>query len=1037
MIYKIKERSNFKNFKVFRDNKLEPRAYFISFSKERDAVRAKPIEKRYVSDRVRVLNGIWDFRYYVNDKEMPSELDTARETFDKVKVPSCWQFTGYEPPYYTNVRYPYLTTPPKPSVNKVEGIYGGAIDGETYAVGDKQYNSIGVYRTEFTVEDVAKTYIISFLGVASNLELYMNGRYVGYSEGSHNTAEFELNDFIVEGSNEIVCVVHKWCNGSYMEDQDFFRNNGIFRDVLLFVEDKTYIYDFEFFTDKQGALYDAILNIKVKNPDGAGIVATLMDGSKLVAARAVEAQTETPVMFGALGVEEWNAEVPKLYTLIITLTYGGKATETIVKKVGFKTVTVDGKVFRVNGRRVKLLGVNHHDTDCDTGYYMTPEKIERDILLCKEFNVNCVRTSHYPPDPLFLELADLHGLYIIDEADIETHGLGSRQQISRKPKWKEHYWDRVYSMYMRDRNSPSVTMWSLGNESDGIYCQDYCYENLRKRTLLPIHYERAIATKRGAYDVASMMYTSVDNVRKIGDGAPGLYTAPARKALKTKPFFLCEYAHAMGVGPGSLEEYVDAFFRYDNLMGGCIWEMVDHAVRHGDDKPYKYTYGGDHGEYLHDGNFCVDGLFYPDRTPSTSAYAMKNSYRPLHAAYAGGGMIELHNRNAFRNASYLTVKCAMLLEGKIIYEFTLPSDIAPGESRVYNLNCEIRKGDIVVNLDYYDGDRLVACDHVAVNRALTGLKIDKPKTPVRAYTSGNMVDVMFAGGKVRFDKNSGSLLRYEVDGVDYFADRPAKEGANGRLYTNIFRAPTDNDMNIKKAWSRIGYDKLNYENQSFNVFSYSDRVEINAVNIARNGNKKVLIVKDSYTIEGDGVITVRSSVTPFDKNGPDLPRVGKIMELKPEFDDVIYYGFGGRECYPDFKSQSRLGVYHAKVAEFEEPYIRPQECGNRTDVRYAVFTNEAGKGVMVLADNKTFDFGVKKYSSQALATWKHREDIVTEDVNYITIDGYMGGIGSNSCGPRPMDEYRLKAKRSYTYGFKIVPFTALDVENILDYSEKK
>ncbi len=1031
MIYKLKEKSNFKNFKVFRENKLEPRAYFIPFSSEKDALRAKPTEKRYVSDKVRILNGEWDFIYYVNDKAMPAVIDTDNIPFDKVKVPSCWQFTGYEPPFYTNIGYPYLTTPPKVSVNKIEGVYQGAVDGETYVVGDKQYNSVGVYRTKFDVSDTNKTYIVSFLGVASNLELYVNGQYVGYSEGSHNTAEFLLDKYLLDGENEMVCVVHKWCNGSYMEDQDFFRNNGIFRDVLLYVNNKTHIYDFEFFTTKQGGAYDAILNVKVTESDGASVCAKIIKDGKIVATRTVDAQAETQIMFGALDVEEWNAEVPTVYTLVLTLSKGGKAQESIVKKVGFKTVTIDGKVFRVNGRRVKLLGVNHHDTDCDTGWYMTPEKIEKDILLCKDFNVNCVRTSHYPPDPLFIELADIYGLYIIDEADIETHGLSNRKQISRNLKWKEHYWDRVRSMYMRDRNSPSVTMWSLGNESHGIACQDYCYANLRKLTLLPVHYERAIATKRGAYDVASMMYTSVDNCRKIGEGAPGLYTAPATKALKTKPFFLCEYAHAMGVGPGSLEEYVDAFFRYENLMGGCIWEMVDHAVRHGDDKPYKYTYGGDHGEYVHDGNFCVDGLFYPDRTPSTSAYAMRNSYRPLYAKYLGGGMLELRNRNAFRNASYLTVKCAMLLEGKIIYEFVLPSDIEAGASRAYNLNCEIRKGDIVINLDYYDGERLVACDQVTVNEALTDLGVQKPESGVKIVEIANLLDVEFTNGKLRFDKTSGILVRYEADGVSYFAEKNIGKANFGRIYTNIYRAPTDNDRDVKASWSKAGYDALVYENQSFNVAQYADRAEISVVTIARAGKKKVLTVKDTYIVDGNGEVTVQSSVTSFDKQGPDLPRVGKIIELASRFENVVYYGYGARECYPDFKSQSRLGVYSAKVADFEEPYIRPQECGNRTDVRYVAFANANGAGVMVLADSMPFNFGVKRYSPEALSKWNHREDIVTEDVNYVTVDGYMGGIGSNSCGPRPMEQYRLKTKRSYTYSFKLIPFTALKLKKIV------
>ena len=1033
MIYRIKDKANYKNFKVFKDNRLDQRAYFIPFPSEKEAAAATLLNKRYLSEKVVVLNGEWDFVYYRNNKEVPAVFDTEAVCFDKVKVPSCWQFTGYEPPFYTNIKYPYLCTPPKPPINTAEGIYKGAIDGETYKVGDKQYNSVGVYRRFFTIKDLGKRYILSFLGVASNAEIYVNGNYVGYSECSHNTAEFYLDEHLRLGENELVVVVHKWCNGSYLEDQDMFRNNGIFRDVLLFVNEKTFIYDFEFFTTKRNDMYDAIINVNVVDFDGASVTVTLTDKGKLMAIRSVEAASCAKIMLNSLKVEEWSAEVPRLYDLTITLSVHGTVIECIRKKVGFKTITIEGRVYKLNGKKIKVLGVNHHDTNPRTGYYLTPAEIERDVLLCKEYNINTVRTSHYPPDPLFPELADYYGLYLIDEADIETHGTRTPGQISNRLKWKDHYWDRVKGMYMRDRNSPSVILWSLGNESGGVRCQDYCYKMLKPLTLIPVHYEGAIRTRRGGYDVVSAMYTDVRAVAKAAEVHPSrkdLYAIGPSKAIKAKPFILCEYAHAMGLGPGNLEEYVETFFKYDELMGGCIWEMVDHAILHGCDKPYKYTYGGDHGEYTHDGNFCVDGLFYPDRTPSTGAYNVKNCYRPVKARLVDAGIIELTNRNYFRNSSYITVKGTVMFEGKAVFRFEFPCDIEPRSKHIYNLNFDVRGGDTMINLDYYDGARLVAFEQLEVHRALTEVRPIRGKK-VSAEPYGDILEVTFDSGTVRFDRTTGAIASYVYNGISYFADKPAKSG-RGRFYTNIFRAPSDNDMCFYRKWKEYGYNALISRNDTFNYQVYADRVEINAVNgMYASGGRKVLTVKDVYTVFASGIIRAESSVTPFIKFGPILPRVGKTVELKKEFRDIVYYGRGDKECYPDFKAHARIGVYRSDIGDFVEPYIRPQESGNRTEVRYAAVRNSAGEGLMFLADFAPFNFGAKEYSDQALAEFRHREDIVKDpEVNYYSVDGFMGGVGSASCGPMTLPAYRLKCNRSYTYSFKMIPFTSLE-EDVL------
>ena len=1026
MNYDIK-RNNFSDFKVFKDNRLSGRAYFIPFSTEAKAQSATIANKRYVSDRVRCLNGEWDFKYYSRVQDLPKVLNTDATDFDKVKVPSCWQFTGYEPPVYTNIKYPFKVKPPKVPT-KVQGIYKDAVDGETYVMEGKQYNSVGVYRKFINITNLHKEYILSFFGISSCGEIYINGKYVGFSEVSHNTAEYDVTSYLQIGQNELVVVVYKWCTGSYLEDQDMFRNNGIFRDVLLFENEKSYVYDFEFNTTKRSDYYDAIVKVDVKSPDGATIVVTLQDKGKVVAMRSVEAKPKTNVAFDSLIVKEWNAEEPYLYDLTIKLLKDGKVTECIKKKVGFKTIVINGRNFLFNGKKIKIRGVNHHDTSDVNGYCMTIAEIERDIKLCKDFNVNAIRTSHYPPDPALIEYADQYGIYIIDEADIETHGTKTMGQISNRKKWRARYWDRVYNMFLRDRNSPSITMWSLGNESGGIKCQDYCYTLLKRETAIPIHYERACVYKRTGYDVCSTMYTSVDLLKRIGEGksvAPGIIRK--NSVYRKMPFFMCEYAHAMGVGAGNLKEYWDTFYRYDALMGGCIWEMVDHAVKHNADKPYKWTYGGDHGEYRHDDNFCVDGLFYPDRTPHTSAYQMKNVYSPLSAKMVGAGIIEITNRLAFRNSSYLRIMGTILVEGEKAYTFELPSDIEAGATRRYNLNFEIRHGtDASLNLDYYDGDKLVATKGLILNEATTKINLPRAFKPALSETS-NLVVVDFSYGSVRFDKNSGAIVSYKVEDCEYLAEGAFVRGGNksGKIYTSIYRAPTDNDMYIKKDWLKWGYNDFVAECADIEAYNFDNYVVVRSkVNLTHKG-KILFKVDDKYLIDGNGAITVKSTLKPVAKGMPLIPRIGKTIEFKEEFDDFVYYGYGDYECYPDFKEQSRLGVYHKKVGDFLEKYIRPQESGNRTDVRYVAIRNEKGDGMMIVAQDKPFNFNVKKVSDGALAEFKHQEDIKLEKINYVSIDGYQMGVGSNSCGPMTLPEYQLTANKPYSYVFQIIPFTAI------------
>ena len=602
--------TNYWDFNTVEVNKLPGRSYFIPYPDRKKADTVSPKEKRYASEKVLCLNGDWDFKFYPRPAELPTEFDTDAVSFDTIDVPSCWQFRGYDRPFYVNIRYQFPFDPPRiPKTEKVGKLF--YILGADKGIGPRtvdpgeEYNFVGVYRRSITIEDPDKNYVISFLGVASCLDLYLNGKFVGYSEGAHNTAEFDLSDKLVKGENELLAVVHRWCTGTYLEDQDMFRNNGIFRDVLLRIDEPTDIKDIDAVTKKTGDKYSLTLSATTR---GDTDVTFSLEGHGLKETKTVSVVGRTATAtFEDLDVTEWNAEDPTLYDI-----YYETETACVKERIGFKTVEIKKDLFLVNGKKIKFKGVNHHDTSCTNGYTMTPDDIERDLLLCKEFNIDTVRTSHYPSDPLLLELADELGIYIVDENDLETHATsvmqlskpGDYNAISHDPQWLPRYMERIKRLYERDKvhANTSIVMWSLGNEAGGYHNTDAMYDYLKSVSTLPVHYESAVHCARIAYDVGSDMYPPVSKLHDIGEHR--CKQAP----MNDRPYFMCEYAHAMGVGPGNTEAYWQEIYHYDNLIGGCVWEMVDHAVLHEDGS---YTYGGDHGEYVNDGNFCVDGMFYP------------------------------------------------------------------------------------------------------------------------------------------------------------------------------------------------------------------------------------------------------------------------------------------------------------------------------------------------------------------------------------------------------------------------------------------
>lgn len=968
---------NYHTFSLFEVNKQPPRSYFIPFPDRASADAVSLKEKRYCSAKVHCLNGQWDFKFYPRPAELPAVLDTSRIMFEKIDVPSCWQFRGYAKPFYTNIRYQFPFKPPViPTTKKVGRVFSwmGCDQGISLRYKDpgEEYNYVGVYRRFFQVKDPQGHYTISFLGVASCLDLYLNGEFVGYSEGSHNTAEFNLTGLLSAGDNELVAVVHRWCNGTYLEDQDMFRNNGIFRDVLLRRDDPEDFWDMDASTRQTGDTYSLTLTADVRQDTKVTFTLT---GHGIQRTRTVTtANRRASVTFSSLPVVQWNAEAPTLYDL-----YYETPSCCVKVRIGFKTVEIRGDKFLLNGRLIKFHGVNHHDTSPVNGYTMTPDEIERDIKLCKEFNIDTLRTSHYPPDPLLLELADEYGLYVVDENDLETHGTWSMQlpptynTISNDPRWEGHYMDRIKRMYQRDKlhGNTCIVMWSLGNEAGGYRNTDKMYNYLKSHSDLPVHYESAIHCKRVAYDVGSEMYPSVQMVHDVG------LHCRKQVQLNDRPYFMCEYAHAMGVGPGNTEAYWEQIYQYDNLMGGCVWEMTDHAVLHTDGS---YTYGGDHGEWSHDGNFCVDGLFYPDRTPSTGAKIIRFIYRPIRVKHLEGNRFEIFNTTGFSagNRYQLTFRWNDGSEQTLIpaagpLEHTTV-ELPLGKAVKGNLSAVVTAVDTRTGREVSQ-EQLVLAEHLPQAPAVTSL-------PDGCAVADGRFTLDLGGGKQLVTAPQGTLL---------------------------YRAATDNDTD----WL-FRNTMAPYAAQTETVVS-SEKVEGGWQVVTRIANKKAkFLVTDTYQGTAEGIL-VTSRIHCISGKGI-LPRFGKCFRLDEAFDWVDYTGRTG-ESYCDMKEQFPIGRVHCRVADMTEPNIRPQESGNRCDCTIASLS-DGRQCVTFVAVGHPFELAVKPYTDQALFAMRHRKDEVRTGT-YVIIQAFQQGIGTGACGPAVAPAFQYRARQDYTLQFLI------------------
>lgn len=1001
MLNNINNIPDFENLRVLHDNCLRPRAYFIPAKDYQECQLSGNAYNRHLSSRFQLLSGDWYFRYYHTLSEVPEDIiyPNTLISFDTIQVPSTWQSLGYEPPFYVNNDFTFPAVPPfVPNANPV-----------------------GVYKKKFKSCLLPNgRCLLTFLGVCSAFTVYINGKRVGFSQGSHNMHEFDITDYLIEAENDLTVLVYKWSFGSYLESQDMFRYNGIFRDVYLTYVPNSYIYDFEFKTVSDDLVnWICTLNIEVVNQTNNHIVIRLCDDAGQVIYYE-KIMNGFCITFNISQPRLWTAETPNVYKLFISLYEDNVEIECLSHIVGFKVIDYQGPEFKINQVPIKIKGINHHDTHPEKGYTLSMEELKEDVLLMKAINCNTVRCAHYPSDPVFIELCDIYGLYVIAEADLETFGSLSmkngRDYFGTSPEWKEAILDRTKHLYFRDRNHPAIIMWSIGNESGIGANLDACFHWLKKMDPhIPVQYESCFRTwwyDEKGYDIISIMYPTIDNVVEW-----------LNKDDK-RPFFLCEFGHAMGLGPGGLKEYFELVYEHDRFIGGCIWEFADHAVK----QDGYYSYGGDHGEYIHDENYCCDGVMLPNRTPKTGAYEVKNVYRPVIFKYQNDEL-QVFNTLSFTNTKELTFIFELLKDGYVIQKYTLNLELQPLEKTIIPLPFTINdKREYVINIfTYNQHGHESGFDSFLIQETLPV----SPKRNNHIISVDNTLKtlkVFFSDGYLVFDKSTCTITNIYYQDFELLNQNPINRGYG--VYSqkirgfipNIWRAPTDNDRFIRKEWEKHFYHFMWLSYYQYDIKNTDDDVVITCK--GRFSPPKyglMFFIEITYIIHSDFTITITSTLIPKEDSLPYLPRFGFYFEIPKDLDQVEWYGLGESENYNDFREHAKWGIFTKKVNELREHYIRPQESGNRSEVRWVTFKNNRGRGLMIIQSDKPFNFNACHFTLEALTHARHTIDLLEQDTTIVYIDGYMSGIGSNSCGPLPLDMYCVPANQPLTFSFKIIP----------------
>lgn len=970
------------------------RAYYIPYSRAISPQAVDPLNKAE-SDRVLMLNGAWSFHYYPSYYEVPEEFcsigfDTA--SFDQISVPDCWQFGGYDRHHYTNIRLPFPYDPP-------------------YV---PQENPCGAYVRRFTLPEQAdgKKLFLNFEGVDSCFYVWINGKFTGYSQVSHSTSEFDITEDIQPGENTIAILVLKWCDGSYLEDQDKFRQSGIFRDVYVLMRDTDHIRDFFVRSQVTADLRTAVVTVDTEFFDSpVPVTYTLLDTDGITKLDTITSDQET-VEFQIAAPQLWNAELPVLYTLVLET-----GDERIFQSVAIRKIEIKDSIIYLNNTAVKFKGVNRHDSDPFTGPVISVSQAQKDLQLMKQHNINAIRTSHYPNSPWFPQLCDQLGFYLIAEADLEAHGTttiygGSQEQtfgdLVQLDIYHDAIIDRIQRCVMRDKNCGSILFWSLGNEAG--YSRAFeeagrwvkAYDNTRLT-----HYESSIWETGGhkndtsMLDVYSNMYDSLEMTERY-----------LNRQSDQKPYLYCEFIHAMGNGPGDIEDYFQQIYAQDRMCGGFVWEWCDHAVYSGmtADGRQKFCYGGDFGEFPHDDNFCVDGLVYPDRRPSTALKEYKNVIRPVRARFLDDvkQIIVLENKMDFCNSKDLiTIQYAVECNGTEVTRGDLGAlDIAPHAA------CEVtldypplpRDGVLHLNIFYTQKDDTwyaPAGHEVGFDQLLLqdGNFLNERKTGTGEFRIKEDQKYVIVNGqnfRYVFNKWNGTFDALTNDNYAYLA-KP--------MEFNIWRAPIDNDRNIKVDWQNAGYDRHTVRCYDTRV-ALSEAVTITStLAIGAVFIQPILKLTGVWTIRADGSISlaltgIRNTDMPY------LPRFGLRLFLPEDLAQAEYFGYGPGESYIDMHQSAYRSLFQQDVTAMHEDYMKPQENSSHWACRYVRVGNAFDRRITA-ASGDDFCFNLSCYTQEELAAKRHNYELAKSGYTVFCLDYKQSGVGSNACGPELMEKYRL------------------------------
>lgn len=1013
-----------------------PRSYYVPYSTPAEALE----NSREKSGRFKLLSGCkWAFSYYDSFENIPDNItDASNDTskWDRLFVPSNWQLHGYDAPQYTNIRYPFPVDLPR--VPKT--------------------TPAGVYSTDFVIEndmDVFNKYII-FEGVDSCLYLYINGQFVGYSQISHMAAEYDITKYLHTGKNRLTAIVSKWCDGSYLEDQDKWRLSGIFRDVYLLFRPKGHINDISLRTDISEDYRTATIKLDIDSPVSGDSIVTIFSpsGDKM---EATMFSDDGHAEFTVRDPRLWSAEYPELYTCIIE-----SASEFITVPVGIREIKIENGVMRFNGRAIKLKGVNRHDFNAKTGYACSAEDMKRDLVLMKRHNINAVRTSHYPNDPRFYELCDKMGFYVMCEADYEAHGLGwpsyanrnsggtrfaVRGTIADRPEWEHQLCERVSLMVENFKNHPSIIAWSMGNEAGyGRNVEKALLATKQRDNTRFTHYEGA-PSHADINEFMKIHPSLLDTVSKMYPPEQWCedYCNAAHDADFGKPLVLCEYCHAMGNGPGDLKDYWDIINAHENFMGGFVWEWFNHGLYAGktaDGRP-RYLYGGDYGEKYHDGSFCCDGLVSPDMHPMPGLKDYKNilkpfSVTPVDLSY---GVFEIKNEYDFSYMSRLDGSWELTRNGEVVASGTIGSlAIPPKKSERVTLGYSIPSdGRCYLRISFASFGNSYVPDGEIVG-------FEQFRLPTETVHAEKI-----SLGTVHFEE-TGRKIKLYSDSFCYIYDKDCcafSELSTGRksilkkpMNFTLWRAPIDNDRHEKTRFIQAGFHDARAYEYDTEITEHDGAVSVTShFGMLSTGKYPLYRMTAEWTVFSDGRIALhlnaeKGSGLTFEQSIPDgslddiyadtgvfvdyVPRFGIEMELENAFDTVEYFGMGPGDSYIDRHNSSFMGRFENKVAREYTNYIMPQDCGNHWNSSFAYVHDANGVGIAACEADEPFEFSAIPYNAAELTDAKHSFDLPQPSKTVFTVCYKVSGVGSNSCGPQLLPKYRFKDEKfTFNIEFKV------------------